>query len=312
MSRSLFLLALGLICAGVGGELFLRAVTGLALTWRLSAAFAGSSLAAFATSSPELSVALGSALAGTPEIALGDCIGSNVVNVALILGGALLLGPLHCSREGLRRDLPMALGAPALTALLALDGTLSRLDGALMVAAFFAWVAVGWRDTRRPSAPDGARATASSMPLLAAGFAGLGLLVLAAKLIVSGALGVAATFAWPPFVVGAVIVAVGTSTPEIVTTWFARLRGQDDIGLGTVLGSNVFNLLFIVAMTAIVQPIRVRGLGPWLGLGFGLAALLVAYPLRHGIIGRGRAAVLLGIYALHVGATIWLDSSRSA
>ena len=312
MSRSLFLLALGLLCAGLGGELFLRALTGLARTWRLSAAFAGASLAAFATSSPEFSVALGSALAGTPEIALGDCLGSNVVNVALILGGALLLGPLHYSREGLRRDLPMALAAPGLTALLAWDGTLSRLDGALMMAGFFAWVTFGWRDTRLPPTPDGARPTASSLPLLAAGFAGFGLLVLAAKLIVSGALGVADAFAWPPFVVGAVIVAVGTSRPEIVTTWFARLRGLDDIGLGTVLGSNVFNLLFIVAMTAIVQPIRVRGLGPWLGLGFGLAALLIAYPRRHGLIGRGRGALLLGVYALHVGATIWLDSPRAA
>lgn len=311
MSRSLFLLALGLSCAGLGGELFLRAVTGLARTWRLSAAFAGASLAAFATSSPELSVALGAAFAGTPEVALGDCIGSNVVNIALILGGALLLGPLHCSREGLHRDLPMALAAPGLTALLAWDGTLSRLDGALMIAGFFAWMAVGWRDTRRPSDPDGARPASSGRPLLLPGFAGLGLLVLAAKLIVTGALGVATVLAWPPFVVGAVIVAVGTSTPEIVTTWLARLRGQDDIGLGTVLGSNVFNLLFIVAVTAIVQPIRVRGLGPWTGLGLGLAALLIAYPRRHGVIGRGRGAGLLGVYALHVGATIWLDSPRT-
>jgi cation:H+ antiporter len=185
MSLSLLALAIGLVCAGIGGELFLRAVSAYARAWRLSAAFAGASIAACATSSPELSVAVGSALAGTPEIALGDCIGSNVVNVALILGGALILGPLHYNRESVQRDLRMALFTPLLTAGLALDGTISRPDGVLMIACFFVWLAIGMHDARRllPAAHSGPASPTRRMVL--AGIAGLLLLVTASKLIVS-------------------------------------------------------------------------------------------------------------------------------
>lgn len=309
MSLSLLFLILGLACAGVGGELFLRAVCGLARAWKLSASFAGASIAAFTTSSPELSVALGAALAKTPEIALGDCVGSNVVNIALILGGALILGPLHCSRESTQRDLPMAIIAPLLTALLSLDGVITRLDGVVMLAAFLGWAVAGWRTARQTVGGAAVESKPTMSRVLWAGVAGLILLLIASKVIVSGALGVAAALGWTPFVIGAVIVAVGTSTPEIVTTLLARFRGEDDIGLGTILGSNVFNLLFIVALAAILHPVRVVGIGPWIGLALGLGTVGVAFPRRNGIIARGQGAALLGCYLVYVGATIWLDPS---
>jgi cation:H+ antiporter len=312
MSASFLLLAAGLICAGIGGEWFLRAASGLARAWRLSTAFVGASIAAFATSSPELSVAIGSAFAGTPQIALGDCIGSNVVNVALILGAALMLGPLRCSRESLQRDLPMALLAPVVTALMALDGTLSRLDGMLMVALFIAWIAAGFRQARKSERLEPGGPAKPIRSVMLAGIAGLGLLVAASKLIVSGAAGVAVAFGWNPFAIGAVLVAVGTSTPEIVTTLLARWHGQDDIGLGTILGSSVFNLLFIVAVTAMMCPITIGGRGAWIGLGVGLATTVLAYPRSGGVIGRGQGAVLLACYFAYVGTTLWFESSPDA
>lgn len=308
MPLSLLSLVLGLACAGVGGELLLRAVRGLAHAWRLSAAFAGASIAAFTTSSPELAVAIGAALAGSPEVAFGDCLGGNVVNVAFILGAALILGPLQCSRESTRRDLPMAIVAPLLTALVSLDGVITRWDGVGMLAAFFAWAAVGWRTARQAAAEMASDSRPALWRILSGGIAGLLLLVAASKLIVSGALGVATALGWTPFVIGAVIVAIGTSTPEIVTTMLARFRGEDDIGLGTILGSNVFNLLFIVALAATLHPIRVTGVGPWIGLAVGLGAVGVALPRRNGVIARAQGAALLGCYLVYVGASIWFES----
>ncbi len=132
-------LIIGIICAGIGGELFVRGALGLAHRLRISAGIIGATVAAFATSSPELSVALSSALAGKPQIALGDSLGSNVVNVALILGLALVISGIHTPRDSIRRDFPVALLIPLLTGALFLDGELSRIDGLLLFAAFAAW-----------------------------------------------------------------------------------------------------------------------------------------------------------------------------
>jgi cation:H+ antiporter len=264
----------------------------------------GATVAAFATSSPELAVAVGSALAGTPEISLGDCLGSNVVNIGLILGGALLFGPLRCSTESIRRDLTAAVLAPVLLAALAADGRISRPDGLLLLAVFGTWLGSMVRSAREQRAllPSEPRA----QPWDAAGRIALGLMLLVASswLIVGGAQGIARTLGWTSFLVGALIVAVGTSTPEIVTTLFARWHGHDDIGLGTVLGSNVFNLLFIVGVAAMLRPIRMAGQAPWLALAVGLLVVLLTLPGKSGVLGRGRGAWLLVCYAAYLTASI--------
>ena len=308
MISPMIVLLAGLACAAGGGELFLRGLRRLARGSGLSEALFGATFAAFATSSPELAVALRSAWAGTPELSLGDCIGSNVVNVALILGGALLLGPLHGSRESLRRDMPAALLAVAGVGLLAADGILSRLDGAVLLAGFGTWLTIGIRDAMRSRVRAEAAASSFRPRDFLMAIAGLGLLLLAARLIVSGAQDVAAVLGWPAFVVGALIVAVGTSTPEIVTTLYARWRGADDIGLGTILGSNIFNLLFIVAIAALLHPVSVVGPGPWIGLAGGAVTLAIAYPGSDGRLGRGRATALLACYGLQMAATWWFGA----
>lgn len=135
-------LALGVVCAGLGGELFVRGAVSLALWWRVYPGIIGATVAAFATSSPELAVSVSSALAGTPQIALGDALGSNVVNVALILALALLVSGIQTARESIHRDFPVALIVPVLTVLLFWDGTLSRIDGLLLLGAFITWLTV--------------------------------------------------------------------------------------------------------------------------------------------------------------------------
>lgn len=293
MRQDTLILLAGLACAATGGHFFLHGTVGLARAWRLSAAMIGATVAAFSTSSPELSVAIGSALAGTPEISLGDALGSNVVNVALILGGALLLGPIRCSTESVRRDLAAAVVAPVLVGLLAADGILTRLDAAVMLGAFAVWLGVMIRTVWRQR--DKLPAELRAQPWDAAGRIALGLVLLVSSswLIVAGAQGIARGLGWSSFLVGALIVAVGTSTPEIVTTLFARWHGHDDIGLGTILGSNVFNLLFIIAVAAAIRPVSVAGTGPWLSLGVGLVVILLAMPGKSGVLGRGRGLLLL-------------------
>src|SRR5512145_2220419 len=134
--KDFLVLLFGVACAGLGGELFVRGVVGLAHWARIAPGLIGATVAAFATSSPELSVSINAALAGKPQIALGDAIGSNVVNVTLILALALVISGIQCPRDSIRRDFPVALLVPVLTGVLFADGTLSRADGLLMLGIF--------------------------------------------------------------------------------------------------------------------------------------------------------------------------------
>lgn len=294
----------GVACAALGGELFVRSAVGLARALRVSTAIIGTTIVAFATSSPELSVAITAAIDAKPEIALGDAIGSNVVNIALILGLALVISPIQSPRSGIKRDLTVALAAPALTAALVMDGTLSRTEGVFLVGLFTLWlvaVTVQALQQRSDYWDDGPR---HGWRYAALGVAGLLLLFAAGWMIVRGAGGIALSFGLSQFVVGATIVAVGTSVPELATAVVAKLRGHDEIGLGTLLGSNIFNGLWIVPVAAIIHPIALDWREVALALGFGVAAMLVAFPPRHGLIGRSRGAILLILYGCYVAAIL--------
>ena len=293
-------LLLGVVCAGAGGELFVRGTVGVARWARISPGIVGATVAAFATSSPELSVSLSSALSGRPEIALGDALGSNVVNVALILGVALVISGIRTSPGSIRRDFPFAVLAPVLTGLLFLDGELSRLDGAILILVFLSWLVATVIEVRkqRSAAIDVTGESRHALAVLLC-IGGMALLVAAGYLIVSGARGVAATFGIDEFIVGATLVAVGTSTPELATAIIAKLRGHDEVGLGTLVGSNIFNNLFIVAVAAMIHPISVAWREVAVALGFGLLALALGYPPRSGFIGRGRGVLLLVLYGAY-------------
>ena len=303
--NALGLLLLGALCAAAGGELFVRGAVGLARWARVAPGIVAATVVAFATSSPELSVSINSALAGNPEVALGDALGSNVVNIALILGLALAVAAIDYPRSRVRRDFPVALLVPGATAGLCLDGTLSRLDGVLMLSVFAVWLAATAREAQRTrSAAAKVLGAQHRWAIVLSCIAGLALLVLAGRLIVLGALGLAAGFGIGAFIVGATLVAVGTSVPELATAVVAQLRGHEEISLGAVLGSNIFNGLFIIGTAATIHPIAVEWRDVALALGFGVVALLAAYPEPSGRLGRWRAAPLLGLYVLYV-AAIW-------
>jgi cation:H+ antiporter len=293
-------LILGIVCAGIGGELFVRGVVGLSRRARISPALAGATLAAMATSSPELTVSVNAALEGVPRIALGDALGSNVVNVALVLGVALAISAIQSPRDSVKRDFPVALLAPVLTAALLFDGTLSRGDALTMLGLFIAWLILVVIDARkqRSEAGEGAEEQRGWVAGLQS-LGGLALLVAAGRLIVTGARGIASSFGVDEFVIGATIVAVGTGAPEIATALVSKLRGHDEVGLGTILGSNLYNGLLVVPIAALIAPISVDWNEVAVALGFGLLAVALVFPGRSGFIHRWRSFLLLALYAAY-------------
>lgn len=295
----------GLALAGAGGEFFVKGVVGVARWARVPAGIVAVTLAAFATSSPELSVSTNAALAGRPQIGLGDAIGSNVVNIGLVLGLALLFGAIEVPRDSVRRDFSVAVLVPLLTALLILDGEISRLDGLLMLTLFIAWLVAVVIDARRQrSAAEEVLAERRHWLALVYSAAGLGMLILAGRLIVLGAEGIGERIGLDPFVIGATMVAIGTSIPELATTIVARWRGHEEVGHGTVLGSNIFNGFLIVSVAAIIHPIAIGWQEVFIGLGFGVLTVITTVPGRSGMIGRRRGALLLALYVAYLVAIL--------
>jgi cation:H+ antiporter len=298
------MLVIGVACAAGGGELFVRGTVGMAKALRISPGIVAATVAAFATSSPELTVSVTAALQGAPRIALGDALGSNLVNVGLILGSALLLGPLPVSGGTLRRDFPAALLVPVVGGVLLIDGELSRTDGILLLGLFLAWLIAVVREARRErSAVEEVLAAQPAGRAIVEGVVGLVFLIAAGKLIVTGASGIASAYGFNEFVIGATVVAVGTSVPELATTIIARVRGHDEVGLGTILGSNIFNGLFIIGVASTITSIEV---GPTIvapALLLGVVAVALTYPTGN-VIPRRRGVMLLATYIVYVVAVL--------
>ena len=292
---------LGIVFAGIGGELFVRGTVGMARSLRISPGIIAVTVAAFATSSPELSVAINAALAESPRIALGNVLGSNVLNVALILGLSILIAGIRCPLASVKRDFPVALAIPVVTGLLLLDGELSRFDGFLMLCVFLAWLAATIVDARKQrNATDQLPGIQRTWLVVLYCIAGLGLLMAAGTLIVDAGSRIATALGIDKFIIGATIVAVGTTVPELATTMIAKFRGHDEVGLGTVLGSNIFNGVFILGIAAMIHPIIV----PWrevaIALAFGIATLAFTFPTSGGFLGRKRGVLLLLLYGAYI------------
>lgn len=301
MTLNLVITGLGLVCAAIGGELFVRGVVGIAEAARIPAGIVGATVAAFATSSPEVSVAISSALSDRPQLALGDALGSNVVNVGLVLGATILIGPIRIGEGAIRRDLTAALVLPLLTVVLAADGELTRSDGLVLLIVFAVWLGTSIVAARRErSAVIDVLAERSLARAGVVSVIGVLVLIAAGRLIVVGAKGIGADLGLDPFVVGVVFVAIGTSVPELATAVVSRLRGHEEIGLGTILGSNVFNGGLVVALVALIAPFEVDWSEITISLVFGIVVLLAVLPYPRPLLGRFRGALLVTLYVSSV------------
>jgi cation:H+ antiporter len=301
---SILLLLIGVILAGFGGALFVDGGVGLARWARWPAAVIGVTVAAFGTSSPELMVAVGAAVDGVPAISLGDVLGSNVLNIALILGLVVSVAGMKAEDAGVRRDWAWALAVPFILAAVLWDGWFSRVDAMALMGIFVIWLGIVIRHARKHSAGSTEVVKISSTKAVAQATGGLVLLVVAAQFVVYGGKGVAVALGWSPFIVGAVVVSVATGTPEMATTVMSRWRGHHDVGLGNILGSNLFNALFIAALAALIHPYQVKVPELLPSLAFGAFTTLLILPGRGGGMGRWRGFVLLAMYALYVAMTL--------
>ena len=294
------------LLAAAGGEAFLKSILGAAIHLRVPKIVVATTLAAFATSAPELTVSTVAALAGQPEIGLGDALGSNVVNIALIFGLALLYRSVQASRQDFSRDFYLALAVPVLTFFLMLDGRIERPEALVLLVSFLTWLVWTVRSAlrQRAMAVEVEATELSAGKSLLLGVLGLGALVAAGRLFVSGAIGIAAALDVDTYVIGVLLVAIGTSLPEIVTVIMSRLRGHDDVGVGTLIGSNLFNGLAIVGVAGSIHPISAPLSEVALTLACGIVALLLLLPDRSGLIVPGRGFLLLALYGGFIWATL--------
>jgi len=294
-------LLLGIALAGIGGEVFVRGSIGLAAGLRIPPGIIGATVAAFATSSPEFAVGVNAAVAGAPEISVGDVLGSNVVNLALVMGVVLVLAPIRVERRDIRRDLPFTIAVPLLLGLLMWDGRLNRIDGAILIIVFAVWMgttvmqALRERDLTAETLGERSPMKAAALTLI-----GLVILVVAGRLVVSAADGIGHTLQLDPFIVGATMVAFGTSVPELATSLLARLRGHGDMGAGTVMGSNIFNTLWIVGVVVLIGPFDMQLGDVRVAVIAGSAMALLMIPGPSWTLGRLRGALLIAGYALYI------------
>ncbi|HGY9624313.1 TPA: calcium/sodium antiporter [Pseudomonas putida] len=250
----------GLVLLVIGAELLVRAALRLALRLHVRPLIIGLSLVAFGSTAPQLTVSLQAAFQGAPDVAVGSVIGSNIFNVLVILGLAALVIPLRVSRQLVRLDIPLMIAASGLVYLLAGNGLLGRLEGLLLVLGLLGYLGMLWHQSRHYArtypAPETVHTRAGrfwSGAILQV-LLGLGLLSLAGHLLLEAAVEVATDLGLSERIIGLTVVAVCTSLPELAAALIAALRGEREIAVGTVIGSNLFNLLAVLGLTAVVAP----------------------------------------------------------
>lgn len=319
---------LGLVILVVGAELLVRGASRLALSFGISPLVVGLTVVAFGTSSPELAVSVQSAYSGQADIAIGNVVGSNILNVLFILGLSALIVPLIVNQQLVRQEVPIMIGLSLLLFVLSLDGTVSRGDGALFLVLLTGYTVFLIRQSR-----SAGRAAAPALPAetgeppssawdrhwsaqLALIVVGLLLLVQGSHWLVDAAVTVARRLGVSELVVGLTIIAAGTSLPEVATSIMASVRGERDIAVGNIVGSNIFNILAVLGVSSVLAP---RGLNVspavlnfdlWVMIAAALACLPVFF--TGYLVARWEGAMFLAYYAAYTAYLILAATQHDA
>lgn len=317
----LLLLLLGVALLTSGGEALIRGSLAAARRLGVSPLLSGLVIVGFGTSAPELVVSVDAALNGQPDIAIGNVVGSNIGNVLLILGVCALITPLAVKPLALRRDAVVVVAASLLFVVLVGGSALGRPDAAIFLVAMVAYLVLAYWSERFHAAPSGELHQAeaeelSSVPTsvlwtVVAVLVGLLLLVAGSQVLLRGAVGIAERLGVSEAVIGLTLVAIGTSLPELSISVIAALRRHADVAVGNILGSNIFNLLGILGVSALLQPLpvnaRILQFDQWVMLGTSLLLLLFLYTGQR--LTRWEGGVLVVGYAGYVALTFTVFGS---
>lgn len=308
MALSVFGFFSGLLLLYLGAESLVSGSSNLARSFGVRPLVVGMTVVAFATSMPELMVSLMAAVRGSSDIAIGNIVGSNVANIGLILGAASLVAPLPVARVTLTREIPFMIGACLVFYLLCLDGRLGFADGAILTGLLLLFLAYCLRTARQPQPQEapafsarGADEGRRGRDLLGIFFGLIGLAA-GAELMVRSAIFLARAFGVSELVIGLSVVALGTSLPELAASLVSAWKGEVDISMGNVIGSNIFNLLFVLGVCPMIRPLRVESatlhfqLPVMILFSVALLPLLAFRPL----LSRAKGGLLLAGYLLFV------------
>jgi len=324
-----FLLVVGLGVLALGAELLVKGGSSLAARLGLSSLVIGLTIVAFGTSAPELAVSAKAVIQGQTDIALGNVIGSNIFNVLFILGISALITPLAVSQQLVRIDVPVMIGVSILVLLLSLDGKLGQMDGAGMFFCFLFYTVMAIRMGKKESqnvqqeyekefGPKKLGSTKSAKALLGQILliaAGLGLLVIGARVFVDAAIGIARGLGLSELVIALTIVAAGTSMPEVATSIMASIRGEKDIAVGNVVGSNIFNLVGILGFSSLIAgaegiPVSKDALGFDVPVMIAVAMACLPIFFTGHKISRWEGGVFLLYYVAYVAYLIFKSSEH--
>jgi cation:H+ antiporter len=319
----------GLVLLVVGANALVRGASKLALSFGISPLVVGLTIVAFGTSAPEVAVSVGAVLDGNPDIAIGNVVGSNIFNVLFILGISALITPLIVNIQLIRQEVPIMLGASLLLLALGLDGKLSLLDGALLFSLLVAYTVFLVVQSRRETQaakdeyaaevkPAEAGAWDDKLPMqLLLIVVGLAALVFGSEYLVTAAISFAKAMGVSDLVIGLTIVAAGTSMPEVATSITAAIKGERDIAVGNVVGSNTFNILGCLGLSGLVSGDMGLVMAPsllafdiWVMLAVALACLPVFMTGRE--IARWEGGVFLGYYVAYVAYLILASQQHAA
>jgi len=317
----------GLLALAFGGEVLVRGASRLAALAGISPLVIGLTVVAFGTSSPELAVSLKACLSGQTDIAVGNVVGSNILNVLLILGISALVAPLVVSSQLIRVDVPLLVLASVAMLLLGLDGTIGRLDGIGLFVGLVCYIGWSIRQGRREASPvqeefeKKAAASLEKTPyqiMLQLGLILLGvlLLTLGAGWLVDGSVTIARYYGMSELLIGLTIIAVGTSLPEVAASILASVKGERDIAVGNVVGSNLFNIMCVLGLSAAVSPggVEVSQTALRLDIPVMLATAIACLPIffTGHVIVRWEGGLFLGYYLAYTAFLIFAATNPAA
>lgn len=326
MTITILFFILGLVVLILGADLLVRGASQLAAAFGVSPLVIGLTIVALGTASPEIAVSLHAAAGGQGDLTIGNVLGSNIFNILFVLGLSAMIARIVIAEQLIRLDAPIMIGVSLLAYLLALDGRFGRLDGSLLFIGVIAYSTFSLRQSRRESkrvkgeyeqefAQKEPSTTSNILKYIVFVVAGLGLLVLGARWLVDSATAIAHALKVSERIIGLTVVAVGTSLPEIATSIIAAVKGESDIAVGNAVGSNIYNLLGVLGIAALLSPNGINIAGQALRFDFlvMLFVAVVSLPIFYidNRISRLEGGVLFSYYILYT-AYLILQASHSA